>query len=332
MHWLELTLKIAFTLAMGYFLVSNLIALRKLQMIDPAQLKAAEQAVKANNIPMARAELDKYLNANQKSVDAYAEVIHFCVSNKRPDLLDDYVARATQDTRTAVDPERAVLYSTIAAAYLEIGKGKADQAVAAAEQAQHLAPDSVEARNSLAYTLAETTGDPEKLKQAHDLIVGALTTLNGQVGGTERQLQLALCEDTYGWVLYQQALHGPPGAAAANDARAVDALVQALNDVPDGTPDGVLKYIYYHLGAAYARLDRTEEARNALQVALHFDPENEAIKKELQALPPVAAVPPDPSKPIASGEAKAANPAPAGTFTPLQSAGAVSNAGAPQKR
>ena len=284
---LELTIKIVITLFMGWYLISNLIALRKAQMSDPAQFKSAERALKANKLAVARADLDRFIKDNGRRAYAFAAVIGFCARTRRMDLLAYYAPRAELETRMESEADRATVYESLAAAYLSMGnmdKPIAQSAVRAAREAMRLAPESTVAMNSLAYTLAETSTDPKTLVEARDLVVSALRIVNSQAGDVDRQLNLAMDEDTYGWALYKLGRYGPPKDAPANFSRAVDVITQSLNDMPEAVPEQERKDIYYHLGAAYRRIGRGEEARNALQTALHYEPENEAARRELQEL------------------------------------------------
>jgi tetratricopeptide (TPR) repeat protein len=303
MSWLEVVLKLGIILGIGWFFVSTINANlfhQNTSLVDTPEYKAAEQALKANNIAGARTQLNKFLASNQRSVDAYSDVFLLCASNRRADLLTEYASLADKEMQSAPGETRSNLHSALSAAYLSIEPSQKSLALKEAETANQLAPDLPEAMNTLAYTLAETSKDPAQLNRAQGLIVKALSQTYAQVGGVERQLHLVMYEDTYGWILYKKGLYGPAGEAAANDARAVDTLAQALSDLPPDASGADLKEIYYHLGAAYSKIGRPDQARNALLVALHYDPDYQVARQAMQTLPAPTPEPAPPSNPTSS--------------------------------
>jgi hypothetical protein len=60
-------------------------------------------------------------------------------------------------------------------------------------------------------------------------------------------------------------------------------------------PGDTWKELYYHLGAAYRRVGRYDEARKMLNVALYYDPNYQAARAEREALdaPRRGLLPPD---------------------------------------
>lgn len=287
MSWLELALKLIATLFLGYLFINYVIAFHSLQLMNPDQLKPAEQALTAHKDQVAFAALDSYLNTNHRSAPAYSVVMELCARNKRPDLVKDYAARGAADLARASQEERASFLRAEASAYLECGPPSYPLARQTAEQADQLSPDSVESMNLLSYTLAEVADGPNALNdllRAQKLIQEALKQINSQVG-SEAKLNLGIYEDTYGWVLYKLALYGPAAESSDRYDQAANVLLLARNDMPDGAPDVDLREFFYHLGAAYARTNRPTQARSTLLIALHYDANYEPALKELEALP-----------------------------------------------
>jgi tetratricopeptide (TPR) repeat protein len=282
----ELVLKIGIVFGIAWFLVSNMIAMRQPQG-EPPELKAAENALKANNIAAATVQFDTYLKGRMGNPVAYNAVIELCGIGHCPELVNAYMQRALRECKYPTKTDSADLYRNVAGAYLECGPTSGPQALQAAQQADQLEPDSTESMNSLAYTLAETSKDPVKLAQAEQLVLHALTKLNSQTGISNSALLSLQYRDTYGWVLYKQGLYGPKDQAAAKFDRAVDVLADVVYSAPDELDGVILFNFYYHLGAAFSKDGRTDDARNALLVALHYDPTDEAAQQELAALPPV---------------------------------------------
>ena len=141
-------------------------------------------------------------------------------------------------------------------------KGDYSSALADYEALYKQHPNSVVAINNLASTLSEHfADDPEKLARAGELARRLAGIQNPQI------------QDTYGWILYLQ--------------KRPDEALRSLIPAAEGLPKNA--WVRYHVGMAYAALDRPEEARKHLNAALDlakgedFPPAKE-IHAELERL------------------------------------------------
>lgn len=120
-------------------------------------------------------------------------------------------------------------------------KGDYAGAVDALEKLYEVRPDSIIVVNNLASILSEHfADDPEKLDRAGKLVQRLASVERPHV------------QDTYGWIRY---LQGEPQDALRSLVPAAEAL--------SGNP-----WVRYHVGMAYAALNRAEEAREHLEAAL----------------------------------------------------------------
>jgi tetratricopeptide (TPR) repeat protein len=327
--WLEVIVKTAVVFGFGWLLVSNMLSINRGVEVPP-ELNVAEQALKAKNVAGARAQFDKALGKNHTSTTTYGGIFVVCGTYQQVDLLDSYARQAQQACKAVPKTDQAQMYGALAGAYLDCGEKFAPQALTAAQQGFDLDPTSMDSMNSLAYTIAETTTDPVRLKQAEALILRALTDLNSKTAVPDRPLLEILYNDTYAWVLYKQGLYGPLAAAADKYALAARLLINVVSELPDGITGTVAGGIYYHLGAVYNKTGEYAQARNMLDIALRYNPGNVAATKELAGLPastvPASTAPassaPVPAPPKPAQQSKAGNivqPDAKPAFTPLRS-------------
>ena len=280
----------------------------------PAEITSADRALILHNDKPARRELERLIAQAPDAPIVYEMVIGECLQRNRPDLGMIYAYRAIDACKYAPNANRAGLYSLLSALYT-LQKEGAGQRMAReyARRAFELAPDDAQALNGYGYTLLETAHSQPEVNLALSYIQKALQTLRAQSGVSPGAL--APVEDSYGWGLYKRGQYNPADYAAS-----VNALRQALDDVPEETSGQEKKTYYYHLGAACHALGHVEEARHALQIALFYDPKYPEALKEMQALPSTAAsalpsassVLPTPA-PAASSSAATGRPA----FQPL---------------
>jgi tetratricopeptide (TPR) repeat protein len=331
-NWLEVIVKTAIVCGLGWFVVSYMLTVRRVQEEAP-ELKAADQALKSNNIAGARAQFDKLIARDRKNLDNYITILIHCGQSRRTDLVDAYGQQALDAFKNAPVADQANIRRALAGAYLDCGGKAMAQALPLAEKAYDLEPKSVESMNSLAYTIAETSTDPGRLNQAQNLIFQALTDLNSRTGVADRQYAELVFDDTYAWVLYKQGLYGPVAEAPGKFARAADLQIDVINGLPDDIEAPTASVFYYHMGAIYHKTGQIDQARNMLQVALHYDPANAVAQHELDTLPseeasasssqsaaPVSqsAVPAPPNgAPASQGSTSAVSPHGVPAFTPL---------------
>lgn len=133
--------------------------------------------------------------------------------------------------------------------------GRIEDAERVLRRAIELDPKNAEAYNALGYFFAEAG---VKLEEALDLVNRALE-LNPDAGHIV---------DSLGWVHYMQGRY-------EEAARELERAVKLLENSPDAV-------IYEHLGDAYSKLGRVEDAREAYRKALELDPGSEKIRNKLE--------------------------------------------------
>jgi Flp pilus assembly protein TadD len=118
--------------------------------------------------------------------------------------------------------------------------------------------------NSLASLIAAHGTDPESLERAF------------AVARPLRWSDVPAFQDTYGWIQYRRGN--------------LDEAIRHLEPAAAGLPDDALAQ--FHLGMAYAGLNRPEDARRQLANALDIAgdsplPQFETARRKLATLPPV---------------------------------------------
>jgi tetratricopeptide (TPR) repeat protein len=280
MRWLVLTFRLLLVCCTGLLLYYLLVD-RPSPL--PKELLVAKNSLSHGDEAEARAALDHYLDAHPHDPTAYLEVIGLCENfpHTASDLLLNYAQRAVQDCSNADSTSRSRLYLALADAYTQQKPPKNQEARAAALQGLNLTPDDPQTLNDAGYILAITSNDPDDLKRAQILVANALTKLQHSFDfSSDRSELYAAAEDSYGWVLYRQAVCGPKSQAHNLYADAVEMLLQATSDLPKNTPPVAARTYYYHLAAAYYGLGRYDLAKHAIQVALLYDPNYEEALQE----------------------------------------------------
>ncbi|WP_377194803.1 tetratricopeptide repeat protein [Ruegeria meonggei] len=168
-------------------------------------------------------------------------------------------ARAVLKEALATLPENPDLLMLLAAEHERAGE--LDQAIAVYEKLYPLSNRSLVVANNLASLLTTHRSDDESLQQAQHLA--------RRLRGT----RIPTYQDTYGWVAYRLG-------------RYEEALIY-LEPAARAFPDQPL--VLYHLGKAYAAVDRKEDALRAYQaaqktgVALNLSPTLEEEIEQLSA-------------------------------------------------
>ena len=170
-------------------------------------------------------------------------------------VLDDGLTRM---------PDSATL-NVIKAGELEAA-GQIDEAIAIYDRLYAQDTSDIIVANNLASMIATYKSDDETLARAET------------VARRLRDTDVPAFQDTYGWIAYRRG-------------NAADALTY-LEPAAAGLPDDPL--VQFHLGMAYAALDRPEDARasltRALDIAGNSDlPQFETARETLAALPPEGA-------------------------------------------
>lgn len=293
----------------------------------PALLTTSQRNLETGNVALARGEFAHYLSGHPRDPVAYQKVMEICLAAHRPDLAVRYGKDGGAACAQADPGDRAQLYLVLAEAYSDQGQALAPEASAAADQALNLIPNDPDALNARGYFLAESSTSPEDLQQARGLVTRALKELQDRASFSENDLTLSEFEDSYGWVLYREGLFGPQDLSTENFENSVDALLQAASDMPANAPADLAKTLYYHLGSAYAKLGRPQDARQALDVALHYDASYQDAKSLLQSLPQPPPTPPATVAPAAAHAAAgmadqgAKTPPAPSAFTPITTSG-----------
>ena len=250
------------------------------------QQTAPYTAALANGDPKAaRALFDRDIRNKPTDPGTYAFIARVCLASNKADLAREYLERGLLPCKDAPRPERAQLYSLLSLAYTKLETTKPQQqAILAAQRAMELDPSSVDNLNTYGYLLADNN---VQLDEALLRTSQALQLLKKQPDGPETSAMVAEVEDSYGWALYKMGYYD----------RAVNALGQAVADIPremaaDPKTNGeALGVLYYHLGAAYRRGKNPVAARQALQMALVYAPNQKEAREELDGLkedPPVS--------------------------------------------
>lgn len=182
-------------------------------------------------------------------------------------LEPEYIALASGYTELAeYDRAREVL-TTAAAAFGETAgilralgtvywsEGSTKESLDAYERSLALEPDSVDALNFLAYSLADSSLE---LAKALEYATKAASLAPGN----------APVRDTLGWTYYRLG-------------RFEEALAELERAVGLGSKDAV---IFEHLGDVYQALGRTEEASAAWSRALEIDPTRASSAERLKAI------------------------------------------------
>lgn len=184
----------------------------------------------------AEASFKKAIELEPDDLAAYEHLARYYASTARlQEAIDTYEAAA------ATRPDAAQIFHLLGVLY-ELG-GQRQKAIANYEKAVRLAPSLGEAKNNLAYLLADSG---ENLDRALELAQEAKALLPDSSNAA----------DTLGWVLFKR---GVPGAAIAY-------LKEAEAGIEPGNPS--LSLVRYHLAQAYASNGDDEQAAATLERAL----------------------------------------------------------------
>lgn len=230
----------------------------------------------------ARARFDRDVAAHPADPAVYEVIATACARANRYDLAVEYLNKGLLPCKDAPRATRSGMYLQLSQCYAEIEKTRPQtQAVLAAQRAVELDPDSPNCLNAYGYLLAD---NDLQLEEAQRTIVRALQLLKNEPDDPDTQREIAGVEDSYGWVLFKLRRYD----------KAVSALNEAIADLPpasefphDLDPKAYrteIGEIYYHLGAAFSRENNAAAARQALQTALSYAPDNRLAKTAMDAL------------------------------------------------
>lgn len=245
-------------------------------------LETAGEALKHGDAARAGMLFDSALKSQPDNPVTFAAILSICGKNKQPALALQYARRAVQECKSCPVKIRTLFYGQLAQAALDAKQpGYAQEAIDASRRAYELNRTDPNTLNGLGYTLADLNTN---LDEAQGYIVQALKLLAKEPAGDEKQLDVSMTEDSYGWVLFRKGRF----------TEAINALNQAIEDLPEEARAGEeVKIYYFHLGSAYFKAGRIDEARHALQVALRYDAgydDANSLLKELPAPTPTAQI------------------------------------------
>lgn len=282
-------LRLSTLLLLGSLAVFSLWFLRmhllRLHYADILQKGSAALAKK--DTPGARVLFDTFIRSNPADPRAYIVINGACLESDNPTLALEYAQRGLETCKNAPNSERAELYLALAQSQaLTAPAHPQTAAIASARTALSLDPKNLITQNALGFMLAD---NDQNLEEAENLLRQTLQSLPSEGNDPLATALRPDIEDSFGWLLYKKGDY--PGA--------VGALNRAAQDMPTAEPGFIAKYFYYHLGAAYRKAGQTDEARRALDVALHYDPAFPEAKAEEALLPPqsTTAAPSPPSAP-----------------------------------
>jgi tetratricopeptide (TPR) repeat protein len=200
-----------------------------------ARLRGA-LALAEGDYVVAEQSLQRATELDPKDMAAYQQLAAFYQASGRLEETLETYERALEQK-----PNEARLHHFVAVLY-ELG-GRVDEAIAKYEDAIDLDSGLGQAKNNLAYLLAE--GDRD-LDRALDLAQDAKALMPSSGNAA----------DTLGWVLHK---HGRPSAA-------VGYLKEAVATIDPSSPN--LGTVRHHLAQAYEANDQKKEAIETLELAL----------------------------------------------------------------
>lgn len=230
------------------------------------ELQRGLTAVAENQVTEAQHFFESVLRERPDAPEVYLQILHQCQQYHQWNLMVQYAERGIRNCRYAPEPVRAALHANLSLGYL--GQNHKMDALRQAKRALELNRDDPTFLNHYGYMLADL-GKAEDLDDAEIYIKRALQKLNALPDTPEVQWEIAMVEDSLGWVYFKKGDY----------QEAVRILSQALEKAPDNAEGGdSLKEMYCHLGAAYQKIDRMGDALSMLDVALQIDPNFEPAK------------------------------------------------------
>ncbi len=258
------------------------------------QMSSALDALNSKSPIEARTLFESALREAPRNPALYGQVLEACETKGYWDLMVVFGERAVQECRESPESVRALLYSKLVQGYLR-AKCKDWKRLArdAALRTLELEPANPSNQNLYGYVLADTFvrndkqyGNPQDLDKAEQLLVQAMKAIReaSPLGTADPAVavNLVLVEDSYAWLLVKRERY--------EDAANLLADIVSRGETDDlGTE---VKEIYYHLGVAYNRLGREDDARQQLKRALAYDPKFAEANAELYCLPHTSIPPP----------------------------------------
>jgi tetratricopeptide (TPR) repeat protein len=245
------------------------------------ELQRGLDALAKNQVTEAQHFFDSVLSERPDEPEIYLRIFQECQKYRHWNLLVQYGERGVLDCRYASMPIRSVFHISLTYGYLGLEKRR--EALLEAKRAWELNRNEPILMNHYGFILADLANSPEDLNRAEQLILNALQKLRPLATTPEGIWNLVTVEDSYGWVLFRKGRY----------EEAVTVLTRALDNVPENVEaSDSLKEMYYHLGAAYRKVERYAEAKKMLEVALYYDANYKNARAELEALLNTPPLPP----------------------------------------
>jgi tetratricopeptide (TPR) repeat protein len=247
---------------------------------QPIYFTNAENALKSGKESAARKEFDEALRQRPRDPEVYMSVIQSCITQHKSLLEIEYAERAIAECKSQRPQVLSAFYVVIADAASKTDQPPhQQQAIDAGKHAFDLTPDNPVVQNQYGYLLADNAlGRGPDVDKALTILRKALdgSRNSGKVIGElqSEPMFVAETEDSYGWALYKNEQY----------ADAITTLTQALADYPENAFGDDRKVSYYHLGMAYAKLGRKDQAANAFNSALAYDAKYSDALKALARL------------------------------------------------
>ena len=309
---LQLVLRLV--LAVGLGVIGWVLIAQVMHRQSPDLQQASVELHKGDTLK-ARFYLDAYVHAAPTAAATYEDVSGLLTASGQWPMAEEYLQRGIQACRGVSNTDLALLHSNLAMAYAQTDTEKPQfRAISEASTAQKIDPSNPLVLNTLGYLMIE---NDQNVPLAKQYLADALRTVRKNGDASSAPALLPMIEDSYGWALYKMKEY----------KGAVDVLTQASDHMSAlGSRAESLDVIYYHLGMAFMKAGRAQDARNALNVSLEYNPTNAKALSGLAALkagsaktsvtqPPVGRGRPAATTPASGLPAKAVSP---GAMQPIQ--------------
>ncbi len=249
----------------------------------PPELEHGKNFLSAGDRDNATAKFDAAIATAPKDPRFYCEVMEISAKQNDRKLVEEYYAKAVENTLSLPKQKQARVHLSAGAAYLVMRAF--EPAIQACKKAVELDPTNYRALNGWGYAYAEAD---RNLARAIEIVMQAIDLARKD---NARPETLGAIIDSLGWAYYQNEQYG----------EAVSTLAEAAALAP-----GVAE-IHYHLGLAYEKTNKLRQAQIALSRAMTIEPEMTLYK---QALERVTAILKDRGELIPRSSVKPRTPSP----------------------
>ena len=229
----------------------------------PPELEHGKNFLSAGDRDNAILKFDSAIASAPKDPRLYCAVLVISARHNNRNLVERYYVRAQEAIKSLPKAQQASVHLSAGASYLILRQY--ERAIQANQMAVELDPGNYLALNGLGYAYAEADSNHAR---AIELIIQAIDLARKDDAKPET---LGAIIDSLGWAYYQNEQYQD----------AVPRLAEAAALAPG------MAEIHYHLGLAYEKTAKLQEARVALSRASTIEPEMSLYK---QALDRVSAV------------------------------------------